>query len=75
MTTTELELKTNRFTAGMNDRDLAQVEELIEDLRDAQAYDRARRRLAESGGKTVPGEEVEAWLVKKFGPAFARSLA
>ncbi|MDR1145493.1 MAG: hypothetical protein LBK71_05085 [Verrucomicrobiales bacterium] len=70
MTTTELELKTRRFTARMSDQQVARLHEVIEDILDERAFDRS----AAGNFKSVPGEEVEARLIKKFGPKFARSL-
>ena len=70
MTATELELKARRFTAKMNNRELDKLIGIIEDIRDVRAVERS------IAGKfrSVPGEEVEARLIKKFGPKFARSL-
>ena len=69
MTASELELKTKRFTAKLNDKQLAKVHEIIEDIRDVRAYDRARKELNAGRAKLMTHEEVKAMLDKKFGQA------
>ena len=66
MTVAELELKTQNFIAGMDDEDLEHLPEVMEDILDAQAYVRARQRLAASGGKTVSWEDIKAKLERRF---------
>jgi hypothetical protein len=56
MTATELELKTNRFTAKLADEDLDRLPAILEDILDAREIDRVRERHEE----LIPHEQVKA---------------
>ena len=71
MTTTEIEIKTRSFADSLNKRELCKAASIIEDILDERAFDRS----IVSNFKTTPLEEVEARLIKKFGPELARRLA
>jgi hypothetical protein len=62
MTTSELELKTKRFTARMSDKQLAKLHEIIEDIFDTRAVKDFRERRAKGKVKLTPMTEVEAEL-------------
>ncbi|MDR1303752.1 MAG: hypothetical protein LBK76_00875 [Verrucomicrobiales bacterium] len=67
MTAAELKLKAENFTAGMDDRDLAQMEEILDDLRAVRECD----AISAQRNELVSWEKVEARLGKKFGIKFA----
>ena len=62
MTTTELELKTKRFTAKLNNRQVAKLHEIIEDILDARAVDNFRKRRDAGKARLIPMAELEAEL-------------
>jgi hypothetical protein len=66
MTTSELALKTKRFTARMNRRQLCKVYEIIEELIDSQDVDRILKRKESGKEKWVSHETVKAKLEKRF---------
>jgi hypothetical protein len=63
MTTSELELKTRRFTAKLNDRELKKTIALIEEVLDERTFDRSVAGRLPSR----PWTEIRAELDKKFG--------
>jgi hypothetical protein len=63
MTTSELELKTRRFAARMNDKELSKAQEILDDIRLIRRAD----AISAQKNKLVPWEVIKARLDQRFG--------